>query len=166
MTKIKTKQISTKDGTIEVYNNIDLNISTGTNPTAWTDVTWNSEAFKGSIYTHSTTVSSELITIIEGGYFEFEYSVSTNNSNTSSRSGTEVEVQIDTGGGFNTIERTSAYSYNRSFTNGLDTKTKRFGLQINTGDIIKVRIRKIAGNNGTQLVVDFKGTSFLIRRIE
>jgi len=166
MTKIKTKQINSKDGTIEVYNSSNINLNTGSNPTTWTDITWGVEAFKGSIYTHSTVTNSEEITIDEGGYFEFEYSITTDNTSSSSRSGAEMEVQIDTGTGFTSISRTSSFSYNRSFTNGLDTKTKRFGLQINAGDIVKIRVRKIAGNNPTQLVVDFRGTSFLIRRIE
>ena len=166
MPKIQTKQIDAKDGTIEVYSSVDINLNTGSNPTAWTDVTWDAQEFIGSIYTHSTTTSSEEITIVEAGYYEFEYSITTDNTNTASRSSVEIEFQINDGGGFTTISRATSYSYNRSFTTGLDTKTKRFGLQIEAGDIVKIRARKIAGNNPTQLIVSSVGTNFLIRRVE
>lgn len=164
--KIRTKQIDSKDGTIEVYLSADLNIAIGTNPTAWTDIPFNVEDFKGSIYTHSVASNQETIVFNSSGYYEIEYSVSTNNTSSSSRSSCEIEVQIDTGGGFNTVPRTSSYSYNRSFTVGLDTRTKRFGLQVTAGTSIKVRVRKIAGSNGTQLAIVADGTSLLIRRIE
>jgi hypothetical protein len=166
MPKIQTKQINAKDGTIEVYNSVDVNLSTGANPTAWTDVNFDTEAFKGSIYTHSTVTNNFEITFDESGYYEFEYSVTIDNSSSSSRSSAEIEVQFDTGGGYTTVPRTTSYTYNRSFTVGLDTKTKRFGEQMSAGDKVKIRVRKIAGNNPTQLVVVAAATSFLIRRIE
>ena len=73
-----------KDGMIEVYTTININLATGPNPTAWTDMTWDTQDFIGSIYNH--TISGSDITFLEEGYYELEYSVSIDNTSSSSRS--------------------------------------------------------------------------------
>jgi len=129
-------QIITNDSIIDVYQ-------TGSTTTtgAYVDVVWDSDSIVGSDFSYT---GSE-ITILNDGYYEIVYSLSIEATGGGRKTSRNIIV-LDTGGGYNEIQRTATYGYHRNTASGQMSVGKNVKQQFSAGDKIKVQISVFSGS--------------------
>lgn len=128
------------------YSTSTSNISSGL-----TDVSWNVERRKDSIYTHSA--NSAEVQISTAGDYEIIYTVATNVSSGGNRSESEAAVfRKPNAGAYSEVAGTRIYMYNRTASGGYGSGTRSIVLTIAANDTVKVQAARTVGTSTIVLI--------------
>lgn len=107
---------------------------------SWTDITWDTEKKKDSIFDHSTNGSE--ITLNQTGLFRIDINISTEHYWNGSRSTSEIRI-LKNG---QLVEGSKGLMYNRNSGYGDNTCSVNLADDFNYGDVIKVQIIRHSGS--------------------
>lgn len=119
-----------------------------------------------SIDTIDTSVTDINQYLLASGELEFRYtdkctltySVTFTNTN-GARTSTQSFLEINQGSGFSKVLGSDVFTYERNDSNDVQTGTKTVFLNINTGDIVRIRSQILNGSNNN---VQVSGCSFSV----
>ena len=148
-TSTSTAQIPPYNDTFQAYDTSGGLALTGTFQT----INFNSVDIQDSSYSYS---SGEL-TLNEQGLYEVEVDVTTDIVSGSSRSESEVRLQVNTGSGWTDLP-VFRKIYNRTGSQGATTATINIKRNFNSGDQLRVVVRRESGGSSIETVPD--GSSF------
>lgn len=94
--------------------------------------------------------------------YKISYRISTSISSGSVRSTCRSNLEIDTGGGFVSVPGSFAFYYNRNTQPGQNTANTTVLLNLNAGDIIRVRIERNDTGGGTASLVTVANSSEIV----
>lgn len=108
---------------------------------------------QGSIF----TLSGDVVTVSETGYYLISYGVSVTIQSTT-RSGFNLFLQLDTGSGFNTIDGSECHCYGRIFGETMGTASTTIAVSLTAGDEIRLfgqgeTLTFITDTNGSMLTI-------------
>lgn len=109
----------------------------------WSDITWDTQVKKDSIYTHS--LNSAEVTINEPGFYYVAVDIGTYNSSGSSRSQSIMRFLVDSGSGYSEIGGTRGSMYNRNSAQGRASASVNRPIQFMIGDKFKVQAQRSSG---------------------
>ncbi len=92
-------------------------------------------------------VTNNDVTILVSGVYLIVACYGFDVSSGTSRSIGRGFMEIDTGGGFATMLATLTHQYNRTLAAGEDTSTRSSRRYLNKGDVLRMRMQRIAGSN-------------------
>jgi len=127
----------------------------------FTDITWELEKRKDSIYTHNT--STEAVQINITGDYKIIVDLSTDVTSGGGRSISEGRVMRDSGIGYSELTGTRTYMYNRTSTGGENSGSIHFIESLTSGDFIKVQAQRLSGSSTVSTIAN--GCRLLIERI-
>ncbi len=126
----------------------------------WTDLPWDTEGRKDSVYTHDP--DSAEISFSITSWYEIQFDISAESTSGSSRSQAEIRVLEDTGSGYTEIPGTRATLYIRTSAYGASA-TIKFIRQIVAGTKIKIQGDNTVGSSQTKTLPN--GCRVLIKSI-
>ena len=116
------------------------------------NLVFDNDALQSPAAVFSLNTTTGELAINKTGIFKIDYRA-TADTNDGTRRTTETLLEIDTGSGFAEISASlgssRAYSYNRNNASGENTASAQAILNVTTGDVIRIRIRR---SNGTGIV--------------
>jgi len=100
------------------------------------------------------SITSSEVTINENINALVSYRVSTEISSGTSRSTSYAWVEIDTGSGFTEVDGSRVFMYNRTDGNSVNTGSGNVLLDVNSGDVIRLRVQRQDGTDTLNTVID------------
>jgi hypothetical protein len=161
----------TTDHTNDAGTTYNINNGTGSPSDTWNFICWKYEQKKDAIYTHSTSSSSEVVTITEAGIYMIFYSVRTDNLD-DNRFVAEAGIHHDQGSGYSMRDFTRATSYSRGSSGGgiydYDIQLNYAGLlEMAAGDLVKLGVRRNDADDTSQNVrIQTDGTMLTLVRVK
>ena len=131
----------------------DIDISAG-----WTDLWYDTEDTKDSIYTFS---NDKEITVGTTGLYEINYSVSTYITTHVDDTESLVKIQMDDGNGYVDVDGSFSGLFNYSSTYGLNSAAKTILLSLSTNDKVKIQAKR---NNGSSTIKTFPNSCTLLMK--
>jgi hypothetical protein len=103
-------------------------------------------------FTH--TLGSGEVTVNTTGTYLIDGNVSVDNATSSSRSSATFWLEVDRGSGFVEEPGTRAFSYHRVSSAGEDTGSFSLVLDLDSGDVLRMRVQRRAGGANMSLLVN------------
>jgi len=150
----------------EVDHTNDSGTSYNVNNSSYQFICFKNEQTKDAIYTHSTSSSSEEITVTEAGTYMIFYSVRTRNTATNRFVAEAAIHHQPSGGSYVLRDYTRATSYSRGNSYDTDKELNFAGaLVLGAGDKIKLGVKKNDADDGSAVRVQTDGTMLTMCRV-
>ena len=127
---------------------LDIYDGAGGQGLSTSDITVNLDTVRLNSAPSIFSIASDEVTINTNGRFKFEYRV-TGDSPSGTRANMIALMQRDTGGGFADIDATTVHDYMRN-AQGTATTNGSFVIDVNDGDVFRLRARVSTGTATTQ----------------
>lgn len=142
---------------IDVYSN---SISTFTD--TYIDITFDVERHKDSEFTH--TANSAEITINATDIYELTWTISVTNNDTIEHGDSIGHLMLDTGSGYNEVTGSISYGYHNKNA-PYNSHGRSVILSLNSGDKIKLQVKRISTIQTPILSLVNEGTGILIKKL-
>jgi len=126
--------------------------------TVWTDITWDNEVRKDSLYTHAA--SSAVVSVGSDGWYLVTAECSADLGSGTSRSHATWRLVLDQGGGYAEVPGTIGGTYHRTVNDDEATMSITRMLDLDSGDLIKLQ----GFDNGNDVQTMANGCRFMMER--